>query len=56
VHANFYAESNEGGIDREEVRLRTAFALRFGDVRTEERLINQDSVRRHLIAHFDRLC
>jgi hypothetical protein len=45
VHAHFYRENDAGQIEKDEVRLRTVFALRFGDIRTEEREVNQDMVR-----------
>ena len=44
VQARFFSDTN-GGTTVEEMRLRTALALRFGDIRTEERLISQDGVR-----------
>jgi hypothetical protein len=45
VHAHFYAENDAGEIEKDEVRLRTIFALRFGEIHTEEREISQDAVR-----------
>lgn len=45
VHAHFYTENGAGQIEKTEIRLRTTFALRFGDIRTEEREVNQDTVR-----------
>ena len=45
VHAHFLTVNSDGLMEEEEVRLRTVFALRFGDIRTEERSINQDAVR-----------
>ena len=50
VHARFFETKGAGGSgttpEREEIRLRTAFALRFGHIRTEEGdHISQDVVR-----------
>jgi hypothetical protein len=45
VHAQFLHLDPNGVITRPEVRVRTDFALRFGDIRTEERQISQDVVR-----------
>ena len=44
VQARFFNRKG-GSTAFEEMRLRTALALRFGDIRTEERLISQDGVR-----------
>jgi hypothetical protein len=45
VHASSLSTNGSNGIQRDQVRLRTDFALRFGDIRTEERVITQDGVR-----------
>ena len=46
VHARFLRPREDGGIERDEVRIRTDLALRFGDVRgDDQRLISQDGVR-----------
>jgi hypothetical protein len=49
VHAKFLRLGPEGQIDQDELRLRTDFALRFGDARGaasgEDRQINQDTLR-----------
>ena len=49
VHAEFFrAERGESGatVERDEIRVRTVFALRFGHVRTDEgEHISQDAVR-----------
>ena len=49
VHAEFFhAEQGESGaaIERDEIRLRTVFALRFGHIRTDDGAhISQDAVR-----------
>jgi hypothetical protein len=45
VHAHFYRDDENGLIEKDEVRIRTVFALRFGDIHTEERELNQDMVR-----------
>jgi hypothetical protein len=45
VHANCLTTDKSNGVRRDEVRLRTDFALRFGDIRTEERVLSQDGVR-----------
>ena len=46
VHARFLRLRADGGIERDEVRVRTDLALRFGDVRgDDQRLISQDGVR-----------
>ena len=49
VHAEFFrAERGESGatIEREEIRIRTVFALRFGRVRTDNgEAVSQDAVR-----------
>jgi len=46
VHARFLRPRNDGEVEREEIRIRTDLALRFGDVRGDEgRLISQDGVR-----------
>ena len=45
VHASSMSTDGSNGILRDQVRLRTDFALRFGDIRTEERVISQDRVR-----------
>lgn len=47
VHAGFLKVTGADGtqIASEEVRLRTDFALRFGDIRTDEGVVHQDAVR-----------
>ena len=45
VHAKFLRARREGSIERDDIRIRTAFALRFGDIRTEDQLISQDALR-----------
>lgn len=45
VHAHFYKTSDVGAIERDELRIRTTFALRFGDIRTEDGNFTQDRVR-----------
>jgi hypothetical protein len=49
VHAKFLRPESSGRIERDELRLRTDFALRFGDARGaavgEERQLNQDTLR-----------
>jgi hypothetical protein len=45
VHAHFFRADADDSISRDELRIRTAFALRFGDIRTEERVVTQDAVR-----------
>jgi hypothetical protein len=45
VHARFYKTDGDGRIERSELRIRTDFALRFGEIRTEEHQLSQDAVR-----------
>ena len=49
VHAKFFEPMQGGsgaGLERDEIRIRTAFALRFGHIRTDEgEFISQDAVR-----------
>ena len=46
VHARFLRPREDGAIERDEVRIRTDLALRFGDVRgDDQRLVSQDAVR-----------
>jgi len=45
VHAHFYKANGSGGVEKEEIRLRTVLALRFGNVTTDEGAMNQDAVR-----------
>lgn len=44
VHARFLREV-DGGLVEDEERIRTVFALRFGNIQTEEGQISQDRVR-----------
>ncbi|MCP4445836.1 MAG: DEAD/DEAH box helicase [Myxococcales bacterium] len=44
VHANFFLP-NGGQVDKSGIRIRTVFALRFGDTNSEEREVTQDAVR-----------
>lgn len=44
VHASFFL-TNGDKIDKSEIRIRTVFALRFGDTSSEEREVSQDAVR-----------
>lgn len=47
VHARFYEASRSNEVRREEIRIRAAFAQRFGRLRGEEgAAISQDAVRR----------
>jgi len=46
VHTSFWSvDADTGNILSTEIRVRTDFALRFGDVRTEEGKVTQDTVR-----------
>lgn len=45
VHARFLTLDGDGRIVPDEIRIRTAFALRFGDIRTDEHSVSQDAVR-----------
>lgn len=45
VHAKFYRDDANGGVEDSEVRIRTVMALRFGDAQSEEREETQDAVR-----------
>ena len=46
VHARFFDIQDDGGIDTDEIRIRTVFALRFGHLRAENgEYISQDAVR-----------
>ena len=45
VHAQFHEADHQGRLTTETLRIRTTFAQRFGDVRTEQGVISQDAVR-----------
>ena len=47
VHARFFRRGSSGGtIQRDEIRVRTVFALRFGHIHTDEgEYVSQDAVR-----------
>ncbi len=45
IHARFLRVEEAGGVDSKDVRIRTSFALRFGEIRTEDERITQDAVR-----------
>lgn len=45
VHARFLRIGKAGRVEPDEVRIRTSFALRFGEIRTDEEHITQDTVR-----------
>jgi len=45
VHARFLRVGEDGDISDDEIRVRTDFALRFGEIRSEERQVSQDAVR-----------
>lgn len=45
VHANFYDLGQNGTVKNEGIRIRTDFALRLADVRTEDGHVNQETIR-----------
>ncbi|MDH5671167.1 MAG: helicase-related protein [Myxococcales bacterium] len=46
VHARFFRRSRDGeSVSTDGLRIRTDFALRFGDIRAEDKVINADAVR-----------
>jgi hypothetical protein len=45
VHAQFLESKSDGSLTSQELRIRTTFAQRFGDLRTEAGVLSQDAVR-----------
>ncbi|MEX1363713.1 MAG: helicase-related protein [Nannocystaceae bacterium] len=45
VHARFLRVAEAGRVESDELRIRTSFALRFGEIRTDEEHVTQDAVR-----------
>ncbi|KPV39929.1 helicase [Thiohalorhabdus denitrificans] len=45
VHAHFLQPDGNGGLEPNTLRIRTTFAQRFGDLRTEEGMVSQDAIR-----------
>jgi len=45
VHAQFLQSDGNGGLEADQLRIRTTFAQRFGDLHTDEGVVSQDAVR-----------
>ncbi|WP_435106350.1 helicase-related protein [Arhodomonas sp. AD133] len=45
IHAQFLEPSGDGGLEPNTLRIRTTFAQRFGDFRSEDGMVSQDAIR-----------